>query len=451
MNNILQKRLDYFIEKWFLSEKIMEDPILLRKGKVLTYIHFTLITIGFAAYLFSQENQVIPLLPAIFCVLIFLAGFRIFGNLVMSGNLLSLLFFVILAPVVPQTGGLFSDNLLWLIFAPLIALLFANKISGGIWLGIISVFTFYIYYTSDITGLHQMAHFKNAFYYFQSYFFFFLTIYVIVRIFETGQSLIIKMLNEQKVLLEVQKAEISSKNDELEAAQIELKIKNGELENFAFAAAHDLKEPLRMIGMYTKLSQKRMNGHMDKATEEYYSYITGGVDRMQKLLEDLLQYSRMGKSKDDIKRVDLNNIIFVVIHNLLATMKDTEASITINQLPVVDATNVEMIQLFQNLIANSIKFRKPTTIPEIQINAAEEGESYVISLKDNGIGIKKEFQERVFAIFERAHARHEYEGSGIGLATCKKIVEGTGGKIWLNSTEGEGTTFFFTFPKPGLN
>jgi light-regulated signal transduction histidine kinase (bacteriophytochrome) len=199
------------------------------------------------------------------------------------------------------------------------------------------------------------------------------------------------------------------------------------------------------------LSKKRINGHLDKTTEEYFNYVTDGVDRMQKLLDDLLQYSRMGKSKDDIKDVDLNAIVFIVIHNMMATMKDSQAIITINHLPIVEGANSEMMQLFQNLIANSIKFRKPSIVPEIKITSSDEGDNYLISLNDNGIGIKKEFQERVFAIFERAHARHEYDGSGIGLATCKKIIESSGGKIWLRSNEGEGTTFYLSFPKPNLN
>ena len=273
------------------------------------------------------------------------------------------------------------------------------------------------------------------------------------------------MLNEKKILLEQQKLQISQKNDELELAHSELKLKNielevtqakliytnGELENFASAASHDLKEPLRMIGMYTGLSKKRMLTLQDKPTVEYMGYVTDGVDRMQRLLDDLLQYSRTGKKQEDNKEIDLNAVLFVVISNLVATMKDTHATIVINELPTIEGSTTEMIQLFQNLIANSIKFRKADVIPEIKITATDEGDNYLISLDDNGIGIKKEFHDRVFAIFERLHSRSEFEGSGIGLATCKKIVAGAGGKIWLDSTEGVGTTFYFTFPKPSVN
>lgn len=143
--------------------------------------------------------------------------------------------------------------------------------------------------------------------------------------------------------------------------------------------------------------------------------------------------------------------MFLVIHNLLATMKDTQASIMANKLPVVEASHTEMVQLFQNLIANSIKFRKEGILPEIKIYSQDTGPEYLISFADNGIGIKEEHHEKVFGIFERVHKASEYEGTGIGLATCKKIVNSSGGKIWLESAEGVGTTFFFTFPKPHMN
>ena len=374
--------------------------------------------------------------------------------------------FITLAPSVQETGGVLSDNLLWLIISPLIALLFSNKKSGFFWLCCLLFFSTYLYFfENDVNHPQNINQQVDITYYYISYSFLFLFIFGIVIIFEIGQSLIIKMLNEKKILLEQQKLQISQKNDELELAHSELKLKNielevtqakliytnGELENFASAASHDLKEPLRMIGMYTGLSKKRMLTLQDKPTVEYMGYVTDGVDRMQRLLDDLLQYSRTGKKQEDNKEIDLNAVLFVVISNLVATMKDTHATIVINELPTIKGSTTEMIQLFQNLIANSIKFRKADVIPEIKITATDEGDNYLISLDDNGIGIKKEFHDRVFAIFERLHSRSEFEGSGIGLATCKKIVAGAGGKIWLDSTEGVGTTFYFTFPKPSVN
>lgn len=457
------------IRTYLIHPQLENNPISYRKALVLSYLHLFLAVFGFIIYLtcsiLALDNDPFLLGGVIICTSLMWV-FRKYGNLVLASNCLALLCFVLMSTSVPNSGGLFSDNLLWLIISPLIALLFGNKKSGFFWLCCLFLFSTYLYLYGTTENHAQLFNQQvNITYYYISYSFLFLFIFGIVIIFEIGQTLIIKMLNVKTLLLEQQKLEISQKNEEIEAAYEQLQIKNaeleatqakliytnGELENFAYAAAHDLKEPLRMIGMYTVLSKKRMVTLQDKPTIEYMTYVTDGVDRMQRLLDDLLQYSRTGRKKEDSKEVDLNSILFVVISNMVATMKDTQATIIINDLPTVEGSTTEMIQLFQNLIANAIKFRKADVIPEIKITAIDEGDNYLISLDDNGIGIKEEFHEKVFAIFERLHSRNEFEGSGIGLATCKKIVAGAGGKIWLDSTEGVGTTFFFTFPKPSIN
>ncbi len=455
--------------KYFIHDNLKKESYIYYRsyvfvGLILFLAIFTL-AIELVIRILGLNNAPNLVLPVIFFVLI-LFSLKKFGSLVFSSNFLVAICFITLAPSVPETGGILSDNLLWLIISPLIALLFSNKKAGFFWLCSLLLFSTYLYlYGSPENYTRIFNKDIDITYYYTSYSFLFFFIFGIVIIFEIGQTLIIKMLNEKKVLLEQQKLEILQKNDELELAHSELKLKNieleatqakliytnGELENFASAASHDLKEPLRMIGMYTGLSKKRMVTLQDKPTIEYMSYVTDGVDRMQRLLDDLLQYSRTGRKKEDCKEINLNNILFVVISNMVATMKDTQATIIINDLPTVEGSTTEMIQLFQNLIANAIKFRKADVIPEIKITATDEGDNYLISLHDNGIGIKEEFHEKVFAIFERLHSRNEFEGSGIGLATCKKIVAGAGGKIWLNSTEGVGTTFFLTFPKPSVN
>ena len=457
------------IRTYLIHPQLENNPISYRKALVLSYLHLFLAVFGFIIYLtcnvLALDNDPFLLGGVIICISLMWV-FRKYGNLVLASNCLALLCFVLMSTSVPNSGGLFSDNLLWLIISPLIALLFGNKKSGFFWLCCLFLFSTYLYLYGTTENHAQIFNQQvDITYYYISYSFLFLFIFGIVIIFEIGQTLIIKMLNVKTMLLEQQKLEILQKNEELEVAHEQLQIKNaeleatqvkliftnGELENFAYAAAHDLKEPLRMIGMYTGLSKKRMLTLQDKPTIEYMTYVTDGVDRMQRLLDDLLQYSRTGRKKEDSKEVDLNSILFVVISNMVATMKDTQATIIINDLPTVEGSTTEMIQLFQNLIANAIKFRKADVIPEIKITAIDEGDNYLISLDDNGIGIKEEFHEKVFAIFERLHSRNEFEGSGIGLATCKKIVAGAGGKIWLDSTEGVGTTFFFTFPKPSVN
>ena len=460
------RKLKNILDELIIPNNVRLDFYLYRKSIVLAYVNLflTVMSLFFAIATFTimPENKDVPTILGMFLGLFLLLIFKKLGNLTLSGNLLAAFYFLIVAPSVSKTGGLFSDNLLWLILTPLVALLFANKRSGYFWLVGLLVFTIYLFYSNPFD---KSVFFNSRLYYFLSFFFLFVSIFGIIIIFKTGESIIIKMLNEKTFLLEQQKLEIFQKNIEIETAYEELQIKNteleatqakliytnGELENFAYAAAHDLKEPLRMIGMYTGLSKKRMLTINDTSTIEYMTYVTDGIDRMQRLLDDLLQYSRTGKKQEDNKEIDLNGVLYVVISNLVATMKETRATIIINDLPTIQGSTSEMIQLFQNLIANSIKFRKSDVVPEIKITASDEGDNYLISLDDNGIGIKKEFHDRVFAIFERLHSRSEFEGSGIGLATCKKIVAGAGGKIWLDSTEGVGTTFFFTFPKPNAN
>ena len=450
--------LNNYIER-LIPKKLKQNPIFYRKAKILTYIHFFIIITGILLTIFSSiiaPDNPVPIFPAVIFMIILTYLFRKYGNLNLAGNLLAAAFAAPLAPFVPETGGIHSDNLLWLIISPIIALLFANKRSGYLWISALLIYTYVLFHYQDKIPTSTIV--NGADYYFISYFFLFLAIFGTVIIFETGQALIIKMINKQKALLEEQKslleqqkelleqqkAEISQKNEELEEIQITLRRSNAELENFAFVASHDLKEPLRMIRMYSGFTQKRLLGHTDKSVHEFMGYVNDGAERMEALLNDLLQYSRLGKKKEDVKDIDLNNTLFVVINNMLATMKDTDASIMANKLPVIEANHTEMVQLFQNLIANSIKFRRKGVLPEIKILAQDNGEQFLISFTDNGIGIKEEYREKVFGIFEKLHKHTEYEGTGIGLATCKKIVGSVGGDIWLESTEGVGTTFIIT-------
>ena len=443
------RKLDAYVERYILPTNLRTDTYLYRKAKVLAYINLflTLLALFFvvATMTIMPENKDVPTIPGVFLGLFLLVIFKKKGSLVLSGNLLAASYTLVVAPSVSVTGGLFSDNLLWLIVTPLIALLFANKGSGLAWFIGLIVFTFFLY-KGDETMANTIF-FNSKFYYLMSYSFLFLAIFCTVIIFENGQWLIIKMLHEQKAVLEQQKKEIARNNQALQAADEKLKETNLELENFAFAASHDLKEPLRMIGMYTQLTRKRLKGNLDPTATEFMGYVTDGVSRMQTLLDELLLYSRLGKKEGDIKDVDLNNVLFVVIHNLMVTMKDTEASIIAHQLPIIKGSTTEMIQLFQNLIANSLKFRKKDVSPEIRVLLEDKEDAYQLCFEDNGIGIKKEYHEKVFNIFERLHTRNDYEGSGIGLATVKKIVHNGGGRIWLSSTEGVGTSFYLTIPK----
>ena len=444
-----------FVER-LVPDNLKSDSYAYRKAKVLTYVHLSLILLGsflWICQIFILKNDPIQLWISVLWGVLLVILFKKMGNLIIASNLIAAALAVPIALFVPETGGLHSDNLLWLIIAPLVALLFGNRKSGLTWLGLLLIFTTYLWQNDAIFQANQLSKtVGNADYYFISYFSLFAAIFVIVMLFESGQLLIIKMLQEQKAILRQQSEQISLKNDELKIIEDRLNESLRELENFAYAASHDLKEPLRMIGMYTQLLKKRIGGQLEGSNAEFMGYVTDGVGRMQVLLDDLLKYSRLGKEEHDVRNVDLNKTLFVVVHNLTAAMKETDAAIVVTPLPMVMASSVEMTQLFQNLISNAVKFRRKGTPPMIEIRVVELSKSkYRFMIADNGIGIPEQHQDRVFNIFERLNARTDYEGSGIGLATCKKIVQNAGGEIWLESTEGVGTTFFFTLPKPNLN
>ena len=439
--------------EWLIPNALKTDSYAYRKAKVLTYIHLILILLGIMLYffeLFIHTSNPVPIWLGIICGISLVILFKYNGNLVLAGNLVAAVFALPLTAYIPETGGIHSDNLLWLIVSPLVALLFANRRSGFFWLTLLLVFTFYLrgldHQNCQIQTAHTVGNDSN--YFFISYFFLFIIVYLIVVVFESGQLLTIQMINTQKAILQQQNDEIAQKNQELHAIEDRLRESILDLENFAYAASHDLKEPLRMINMYTQLLKKRLRGQLDESNTEFMGYVTEGVGRMQNLLDDLLRYSRLGKEVQDVRAVDLNNTLFLVIHNLTVAMKEANAEIVASPLPTVQASSVEMTQLFQNLIANAIKFRKKDAMPSIEIYVVElPNNEYEFKIIDNGIGIAEAHQQRVFNIFERLNARTNYDGSGIGLATCKKIVQNAGGDIWLESTEGVGTTFFFTLPK----
>ena len=220
---------------------------------------------------------------------------------------------------------------------------------------------------------------------------------------------------------------------------------NLELEQFAYVASHDLQEPLRKITGFTELLGKRLKGTLDEKSESYMWYIVDGATRMRTLINDLLGYSRVMRSTRELEETDCSTVLSRVLRDLEPVVKECGAEIVCGPLPVVHADPVQLGQIFQNLIGNAVKYRGDSS-PEIKIEAVRRRHDWLFSVADNGIGIAPEFFERVFAIFQRLHTVAEYPGTGIGLAVCRKIVERHGGKIWIESTVGAGSTFFFTLP-----
>ncbi|OFX58129.1 MAG: hypothetical protein A2046_10370 [Bacteroidetes bacterium GWA2_30_7] len=220
---------------------------------------------------------------------------------------------------------------------------------------------------------------------------------------------------------------------------------NKELEQFAYITSHDLQEPLKSLISFTQLIQAEFGGKFDADFEQYFYFIRKSSERMKLLIKGLLDYSRIGKNKE-LTLVNCNNICNTILRNLDASIKESNAKIQINNLPELSGYEIELGQLFQNLISNALKFRKKDISPIIQIKAEKKKKHWLFSIQDNGIGIEKEHFEKIFLIYQRLHNRNDYEGTGIGLAYCKKIIDLHKGEIWVESELNKGSIFYFTLP-----
>src|SRR5690606_20808248 len=231
----------------------------------------------------------------------------------------------------------------------------------------------------------------------------------------------------------------------------ELESRNKELEQFAYVASHDLQEPLRKVSSFVQLFAKRYADQVDETGQSYLNFAVDGAHRMQRLIDDLLHYSRVSRGQGDLRPVDLERTYALLLQDLSQAIAEAGATLECGALPVVLGEPVQMRALLQNLIGNALKYHKPGRTPLIRIRAeGHENGVATVHVEDNGIGIEPRFFERIFVIFQRLHNRLEYPGSGIGLAICKRIVENHGGRLWLESVPGEGSTFHFTIMTAGV-
>ena len=227
----------------------------------------------------------------------------------------------------------------------------------------------------------------------------------------------------------------------------ELKRSNDELQQFAYVSSHDLQEPLRMVASYTELLAKRYKGRLDSDADEFIAFAVDGCNRMQGLIQDLLAYSRTGANGQAIRKISGESALDEALTNLRATIEKSQAMVTHDSLPAVMADDTLLAQVFQNLIGNAIKYRG-ADVPRVHVSATKnKSNEWIFSVRDNGLGIDPQYFERIFILFQRLHGRNEFEGTGIGLAICKKIVERLGGRIWVESQPGKGSTFYFALPE----
>ncbi|MBB4079518.1 light-regulated signal transduction histidine kinase (bacteriophytochrome) [Lewinella aquimaris] len=263
------------------------------------------------------------------------------------------------------------------------------------------------------------------------------------------------MKNEQATIeqyrrkLDTAERKVRILEDMIEDRTRELHLKgeeNQELELFAYLTSHDLQEPLRTIMSFVEILEEEYADRLDGDGSTALNFIREGADRMSLLIKSLLHYSKVGKNRTR-RLVNTNKVVEDILSRLQTSIQEADAKISYGSLPVLNVFEVEWAQLFQNLVHNAIKFRKPDVAPVISIGVQQREDEYLFFVRDNGIGIEEKFREKVFVIFQRLHSNDLYPGTGIGLANCKKIVELHDGKIWLESTVGVGSTFYFTIKK----
>jgi signal transduction histidine kinase len=269
---------------------------------------------------------------------------------------------------------------------------------------------------------------------------YFLLIYIYQAETEFQDNLIKEKNGELKAAVGQLKKEIVEKN----RIEDRLKVANSELQRFASLASHDMKEPLRTISSFAQLLNRRLPP--EKSTSEFLHFITDAAQRMARLLDDLISYARAGAISKETEMVDLNQVLEQVKDNLFTLVQQTNARIETRDLPILEGHSTLFTQLFQNLVANGIKFQPAENAPRIEISAEKLAENWRFTVRDNGIGIPPEYQAQIFEPFRRLHARSEFDGSGIGLATCKKIIEFYGGSLELESAVGVGTAFHVFLP-----
>ncbi len=445
---MINKVVSYFVPE------IPDAPEDEKKGRIVFSLIFivTLIAIflWFVTHFFLSEfdNGISYPLIILPCIgLLFLYKYTRSLEWVATG--LVTLCFVMLIPVTHNSGGIFSDDLLWMIIAPFLAFLIGGKriglISSVFYLGVIGYF-YYLEKNAVVTYFEQ-SNISNADFYFSSIFFLVTSLLLILWIYETEKSRYSKKINENRKLLEQQKEkleeEVAKRTQSLKVSNESLQRSNKDLEQFAYIASHDLQEPLRMVGNFVQLLESEYQEELDEDAKTYINFAVDGVNRMSNLIDDLLNYSRAGRKNLPLEECNVAAVLDKKKEDLNLVLKQKKGQIIYNKMPTILCYENYLSIIFNNLITNGLKYNQ-SEIPTIEIGYKDEGEYHVFSVKDNGIGINMEYKNQIFEIFKRLHRKEEYSGTGIGLAIVQKLVYYHKGEVWLDSEEGKGTTFFFS-------
>jgi len=441
--------------KKYCKPHILTNKELNRKTNIIFSIHLMIICIAILKSLLGNlgivENNFPSFITVVFsCTSLFI--FVYFGSFIFTGNFFAFCAYSTFLALSIDVGGVYSDDISWLLLVPFLAVLMANFKSGVFWLVTICLTVLGFYYV-EITGeqsrYHEISDFDSWFY-FQNWTFFFCCIAATIYSFRKETDLLIGDMNEQQELLLEQKKQISDQAKALNQTKEVLLKQNKELEQFSLAVSQDLKEPLEYVELSSRLLENYMTGNdkKDERTIEFFDFIKNGNTNMKQLITDLHRFAYFTSNEEyDYEYSSLNTVLDQCIKGLHNHIEESSTQINIMQLPSLDIIPIRISQLFQNILSNAIKFRKKDEPLSIDISAKEHIHCWEIAIRDNGIGIEAKNLEDIFKPFRKLHSQKEYTGSGIGLATCKKIVNLHKGDIWVESVFGEGTTFKFTLLK----
>ncbi len=443
--------------RWFLPDFKGSDSQQITKSKILVYglLIVTIVSVVFAFInVVFDLNSDYPYGITVIIIAALLVIFKFTSSLVLIGNLLGLCISITLFSLSLKSGGIYSLDNLCLFLTPCVVFAIAGNRSGLLWAIIAISWTFYLNFLAETTN--EMERLRSITLKFPSEY------YLVGSLLNTiVSSLLFFLVNRQysklinrfrknEKALEENNIALEDKTRKLEDAQHELKRSNTELQQYAYVTSHDLKQPVKTIQGYIGLLKNHLenNNSKDQMSDEILSNVLSSANGMDRLIKDILDYSKLSSIKSgNFKLQDLNIVINEVIQQLNHQIKENSVEIKLNDLPEASVIPVKINQLFLNLISNAIKFKADGRNPEVIVKYEDIGSHHRFVVKDNGSGIEKENQKEIFKPFTRLNEGSAIEGSGIGLASCAKIIELHKGRIWVDSTINEGSSFYFTIQK----
>lgn len=449
MKQLLNNISDYFIPD--IAKSSREDYWLaVCLVNAILFVVFTVLLSSFLVLVVNIESEFPHTVVASSClILLFLYKWSKSINLI--ANLLALMIFASVFMDILYHGGLLVFGTAFLVVVPYIAFVFSKRLSGFIWTAIL-VITYFLLYAHEIDQFNFLPIEElmlDADLGFVANLIFLTFMLGLIFVIVSSQRIIIDELEKTRIRLESKQTQLEQKQTQLEETQKKLKRSNDELVNFAESTAHDLKQPIRTVSSFGARLEKELNGSLTPRAKEYLDFIVQGSQDMNEMVTALLSYSKLDNNQALVfEEIETKPFLERVILKLTNQIKTVNAEIIVEDIPeYIIGNKITLTKLFQNLISNALKYHKKDQPPIVTIRGHFENDQWQFSVQDNGIGIDKKYHDKVFSIFTTVHNSSTYEGNGIGLANCHKIVEAHNGKIWLNSELGKGATFLFTLEK----